>query len=77
MKLLDVVRSGVESGASTIDLGQSAEVPKMRLGGRPQEKVMLAYHSRVIPRTMLRAGMGILSYRDRVPESCVFKAGVV
>jgi hypothetical protein len=77
VKLLDVVRSGVESGASTIDLGQSAEVPKTRLGGRPQEKVMLAYHSRVIPRAMLRAGMGILSYRVHVPETNVFKDGVV
>jgi Acetyltransferase (GNAT) domain len=77
VKLLDVVRSGVESGAATIDLGQSAEVPKMRLGGRPQEKVMLAYHNRVIPRAMLRAGMGILSYRVHLPETNVFRDRVL
>lgn len=75
VKLLDIVRSGVESGARLIDLGQSAETPKMRLGGRPREKLMLAYHSRSVPRTMLRAGMGILSYRKRFPEPLVFKRG--
>ena len=73
VKLLDVVKSGVESGASTIDLGQSAEVPKMRLGGKPHEKIMLAYHHRPVPRALLRAGMGVLSYRDHFPGTCVFK----
>jgi len=77
VKLLDVVKSGVESGASTIDLGQSAEVPKMRLGGRPHEKIMLAYHRRLIPRVMLRAGMGVLSYREHIPDTNVFKGGVL
>jgi hypothetical protein len=72
-KLLDVVRCGVESGASSIDLGQSAAIPKMRLGGRPHEKIMLAYHHRVVPRLMLRVGMGALSYRKQYPDTSVFK----
>ncbi len=73
VKLMDVVRTGIESGATTIDLGQSAEVPKMRLGGEPREKFMLAYHHRAIPRALLRAGMGILSYRKNFPQAHVFK----
>ncbi len=73
VKLMDVVRNGIESGVSTIDLGQSAETPKMRLGGEPQEKFMLAYHHRMIPRALLRAGMGMLSYRKNFPQAHVFK----
>jgi len=75
LKLLDVVKAGVESGATAIDLGQSAEIPKMRLGGEPQEKIMLAYHTSPVPRAMLRAGMGMLSYHEHFPDTYVFKAG--
>ena len=73
VKLLDIIRTGIGLGASTIDLGQSAEIPKMRLGGRPREKYMLAYHHRPLQKSLLRAGMGALSYRKRFPEMHVFR----
>jgi hypothetical protein len=73
VKLLDVIKAGIGSAASTIDLGQSAEIPKMRLGGRVREKYMLGYHNRPIPRLLLRAGMGALSYRKKFPDTHVFK----
>lgn len=73
VKLLDIIRTGIGLGAPTIDLGQSAEIPKMRLGARPREKYMLAYHHRPIQRSLLRAGMGVLSYRKRFPETHVFR----
>ncbi len=76
VKLLDIVKSGVGSNARSIDLGQSAEVPKMRLGGVPREKIMLAYHHRPVPRNLLRVGMGVLSYRKHFPRAHVFKDGI-
>lgn len=76
VKLLDIVKNGVGSNARSIDLGQSAEVPKMRLGGVPREKIMLAYHHRPLPRNLLRAGMGVLSYRKHFPVARVFKDGI-
>ena len=76
VKLLDIVKQGVSSRVGSIDLGQSAEVPKMRLGGVPREKLMLAYHRRAIPRALLRAGMGVLSYRKRLPPAHVFRDGI-
>jgi len=45
----------------------------MRLGGRPREKYMLAYHQRPLQKSLLRAGMGALSYRKRFPEMHVFR----
>jgi hypothetical protein len=73
VKLLDIIRMGIGLGSSTIDLGQSAEIPKMRLGGQPREKYMLAYHHRPLQKSLLRAGMGALSYRKHFPETHVFR----
>ncbi len=72
-KLVTILRAGIEGGAKTIDLGQSAEVPKTRLGGVCQEKLMLTHHHNVLLDGALRASMGMLSYRRRVPETHVYR----
>ena len=74
-KLVSILRAGIESGAAIIDLGQSAEVPKTRLGGVCHEKVMLSHHHSTLLDGALRASMGILSYRGRVPETHVYRNG--
>jgi hypothetical protein len=75
VQLMTVLRQGIASGAKLIDLGQSAEVPKMRLGGIPREKIMLGSHSRPMLRAMLHVGIGLLSYRKHFPETHVFRDG--
>jgi hypothetical protein len=72
-KLVTILRTGIESGAGIVDLGQSAEVPKTRLGGNCCEKLMLTHHHNPLLDGALRASMGMLSYQRRVPETHVYR----
>lgn len=71
--LLNVVREGIEKGASIIDLGQTAEIPKLRLGGKLVEKTMGGYHSNRILRKFMEAGKSLLEYSAVLKETHVFK----
>ncbi len=71
--LLKVTREGIEKGVSAIDLGQTAEIPKLRLGCKLVEKKMAAYHSNQIMRALLKAGKSLLEYTEDVKETHVFK----
>lgn len=71
--LFGVLREGIEKNASYIDLGQTAEIPKLRMGGKLVEKSMLGYHSNWILRKLLIAGKGLLEYSTIVQETRVFR----
>ena len=71
--LLGVLREGIEKKANLIDLGQTAEIPKMRLGGELVEKTMMAYHSNGMMRRFLRAGKSLLEYSVNLEETHVIK----
>ena len=71
--LFNVLREGIEKKGSVIDLGQTAEIPKMRLGGKVVEKFLLGYHSNWLLRKLLKAGKSILEYSTTVPETHVFR----
>lgn len=73
LKLLAVLRQGLASGARVIHLGQSAEIPKMRLGGSCREKLMLGWHHRPLVRRLLGLGAPMLSYRRRHSPAHVFR----
>lgn len=71
--LFGVLREGIEKKASIIDLGQTAEIPKIRLGGKVVDKFMLGTHSNRLLKKLLIAGKSILEYSTIVPETHVFK----
>jgi hypothetical protein len=71
--LLNVVQEGIEKRASIIDLGQTAEIPKLRLGGKLVEKKMAGYHSNRIMRKLMKAGRHLLEYSAVLKEQHVFK----
>lgn len=71
--LVGVLREGIEAGAEAIDFGQTAEVPKTRLGGRSEEKHLFAWHRNPLARGLLGLGRGLLEYRIRVPQTHVFR----
>jgi len=71
--LIHILKEGIESDSLLIDLGQTAEIPKMRLGGKLYEKQMFGYHSGYLYRKMLIAGHGLLEYSTRFPETHVLK----
>lgn len=71
--LLSVLRTAIEFGAESLNLGQTAETSKLRLGGRLCEKTMLAWHPNRIARMALRLSRRILEYRTHVPVHRVTK----
>jgi hypothetical protein len=70
--LLEIVRTGIDAGVSRIDLGQTAEIPKMRLGAGCRSLQMGATHSNTFFRFLLRRSTGFLEYQRQVPEQHVF-----
>jgi hypothetical protein len=72
--LAAILRAAIDGGARALDLGQTAEVPKLRLGGILREKRMLGYSVHPLLRTLLRLGRGFLSYRRQIPAAHVFRS---
>jgi hypothetical protein len=70
--LVEVARHGIESGARRIDLGQTAEIPKLRLGGQCHPLYLGATHSNSLCRSVLKHVTGLLGYRRQVPLHHVF-----
>jgi hypothetical protein len=70
--LVEVARHGIESGARRIDLGQTAEIPKLRLGASCHPLYLGATHSNLLFRSALKGAIRYLGYRRRVPRHHVF-----
>ncbi len=70
--LIEIIFQGINSGVQQIDLGQTAEIPKMRLGGESQPKYMIADHS-VMINILLRTSKKLLEYRNTIPKPHVFR----
>ncbi len=71
--LFEVLREGIDKKSPAIDLGQTAEIPKIRMGGTIIEKYMLGYHSNWIFRKLLFAGKSLLEYPAVFEKPRVFK----
>jgi hypothetical protein len=63
--LADIVRKGIENQIDTIELGQTAEIPKMRLGGLPEAFYTQAKHSNPVFNFLLKLFQSRLSYRPK------------
>ncbi len=70
--LEEVVRDGIRAGAQTIDLGQTAEIPKMRMGGLPSPRYMEACVGWPPLNRLLKSFSGSLEYRAKIPVVHVF-----
>ena len=71
--LSGIVKEGIQNKVSIIDLGQTAEIPKTRLGGTVKEMYMLGNHSNRFLNGFLRAGRHLLEYKRSIPATHVFK----
>lgn len=71
--LENIVRDCIEQGHSLLDLGQTADDPKLRFGGRLVSKDMYLTHHNPIVRALLQAFHPLLEYRGRPPSFRVFK----
>jgi hypothetical protein len=70
--LLSIIRFSIENGFKRLNLGQTAELSKMRLGGYPVERYILVSHAgSAIRQIVLKTD--IFSYRKHYPLPRVFK----
>ncbi len=67
-----VLERAIARNARFLDFGQTAEVPKLRLGGRLEPRRMAASHPNAVLRALLHAFAPLLSYRREVEEHRVF-----
>jgi hypothetical protein len=71
--LLEIVNYGVEKGFKTIDLGQTTEETKMRLGACLKYKSMYLSHSNPVLHTLSHKLINFLSYKPPDFNFQVFK----
>jgi hypothetical protein len=71
--LCDLVKNGIEKNANFIDLGQTAEIPKMRLGGLVSERYMEARHSTRVLNGLLKIFSPLLEYNKKLEKGKVLK----
>jgi hypothetical protein len=73
--LTAILKDGIEQGAGLIDLGQTAEIPKMRLGGACEQRYLEGRHRNALVQQLLQAGQSWLVYQRDVPQTHVLKQG--
>ena len=61
--LLYVIRKGIEEGYARIDMGQTSEEAKLRLGCTEETKYLLVHHGNPVANSVIRLASGRFSYR--------------
>lgn len=74
--LARLLKAGIESHARFIDLGQTAEIPKMRMGGNPETLFMQAKHSNLLVNKMLKWSAPLLEYAPKIENNNPFKTTI-
>jgi hypothetical protein len=72
--LLGVVRAGIEGGFDLINLGQTAENAKARIGAMLVEKKMFLYHKNLLIRKTLKLFSKQLEYKANIENFKIFKS---
>jgi hypothetical protein len=71
--LLGIICEGIEKGSSILNLGQTAELPKMRVGGQMIKKRMFIYHNNWLLRLLFTLFRNQLGYKAKQSNLKVFK----
>ena len=75
--LFGLLEDGLRHGVREIDLGQTAEDAKARLGAAAVETRMLVSHSNTLLNRLIRLFSGSIAYRGRCTSYHVFKEETV
>jgi hypothetical protein len=75
--LTAIIKDGIEKRAHYIELGQTAEIPKIRLGGQPEIRYMEASHSSYVLNGLLKLFSPLLEYKRRLESTNALKEGVL
>lgn len=68
-----IIRDGIEKKSQFIELGQTAEIPKMRIGGKPEIRYMEAHHSNQILNNLIRICSPLLEYKRKLENTNAMK----
>jgi hypothetical protein len=71
--LLGIIQEGMAKGYRRINLGQTAEQAKMRVGGQLVPKLMFLHHKNRLIRMIVKLFRNQLEYRVRNNKMLVFK----
>ncbi len=69
--LLSIVDLAIKNKVKNIDFGQTAELPKLRMGGELSERRMFLYHRNIMIRQVLKLMKGFIGYtaRTKIPHA--------
>jgi hypothetical protein len=71
--LFAIIDAAMKMDYKMIDLGQTAEIAKMRIGGLPSERRMFMYHKNLVVLAIIRIFRQLISYNTINTEAKVFK----
>ena len=71
--LMGILEKAMEEGYTEIDLGQTAEIAKMRLGGVLSERRMFLYHRNALFLKFIKLFRKMINYNQVSPEHHVFR----
>jgi hypothetical protein len=71
--LSKIIKDGIEKKSDFIELGQTAEIPKMRMGGKPIPRFMEAHHSNLIFNMLIKLFSTLLEYRRKLENTHALK----
>lgn len=74
--LYQILADGIAAGAVEINLGQTAEVPKLCTGASLVPLYMAGYHSHPLVNTLLKIGKKLFSYNEQFPRFHVLKKAI-
>ncbi len=75
--LIGAVKEAISSGCHVLELGQTAELPKMRLGARIKELKMFVYHRNPFIMLFFKIFKRFIEYSVPVPKINPFKKNLV
>ncbi|MCJ7757214.1 MAG: GNAT family N-acetyltransferase [Gillisia sp.] len=71
--LIQIIKEGADLNSDSINLGQTAEISKNRLGASFVEKKMFLFHKNSILRFLFRLGKNVLGYKLKTEVVNVYK----
>ncbi len=71
--LFSIIRTAMQTGYQIVDLGQTAEVAKVRVGAVPDERLMFMYHKNPLLFFIIRLCRNLIAYSSKPPVALVFK----
>ena len=67
--LSSIVSDGIEMRSDFIEMGQTAEIPKMRMGGKPIPLYMEAHHSNIFFNKLIKLSGKMLEYKRKLENT--------